>query len=65
MASIRIRVGVDMDNTWRNIFREYVSCYEALQILGSNDILVGEDLENASTKLLEDIIETMRKEIKE
>lgn len=54
-----------MDNTWRNIFREYVSCYEALQILGGNDILVGEDLENASTKLLEDIIDTMRREIKE
>lgn len=54
-----------MDNTWRNIFREYVACYEALQILGSNDILVGEDYENASTKLLEDIIEAMRQEIKE
>ena len=64
MASIRSRIGVDMDNTWRNIFREYVSCYEALQILGSNDILVGEDYENASTKLLEDIIEAMRQEIK-
>ena len=54
-----------MDNTWRNIFREYVACYEALQILGSNDILVGVDYENASTKLLEDIIETMRQGIKE
>ena len=54
-----------MDNTWRNIFRECVSCYEAIQILGNNDILVGEDLENASTKLLEEIIEAMRQEIKE
>lgn len=54
-----------MNDTWRNIFREYVSCYEAIQILGSNDILVDEDLENASTKLLEDIIEAMRQEIKE
>jgi hypothetical protein len=54
-----------MDNTWRNIFREYVSCYEALQTLGSNDILVGEDYENANTKLLEEIIDTMRREIEE
>lgn len=54
-----------MDKTWRNIFRDCVACYEAIQILGSNDILVGEDLENASTKLLEDIIEAMRQEIKE
>lgn len=54
-----------MNEAWRNIFREYVACYEALQILGSNDILVDKDYENASTKLLEDIIESMRQEIKE
>lgn len=54
-----------MDNTWRNIFKNYVACYEAIQTLGNNDILVGADYENASTKLLEDIIDTMRREIKE
>ena len=54
-----------MNDTWKRIFREYVACYEALQILGSNDILVGVDLENASYKLLEDIIDAMRQEIKE
>lgn len=54
-----------MDNTWRNIFREYVACYEALQILGSNDILMGGDYESASYKLLENIIEAMRQEIGE
>ena len=53
-----------MDNTWRNIFREYVACYEALKILRKNYILMGEDYENASTKLLGDIIEAMRQEIK-
>jgi hypothetical protein len=54
-----------MDNTWRNIFREYVDCYEAIRTLGSNDILVGADYEDANTKLLETIIDTMRREIKE
>lgn len=52
-----------MDNTWRNRFREYVSCYEALEILGSNCILVGEEYDRAEEKLIAIIIEAMRNEI--
>lgn len=52
-----------MDNTWRNIFREYVSCYEALEILVSNGVLVDDAYFDAREKLLENIIEAMRNEI--
>lgn len=65
MASIKSRIGVDMDNTWRNIFRDFVECYESIEILASNCILVGEDCENARENLLASIIDAMRKEIGE
>jgi len=54
-----------MDNTWRNIFREYVACYEALETLESNGVLVDDAYFDAREKLLENIIEAMRQEIKE
>ena len=54
-----------MDNTWRNIFRDFVACYESIEILASNCILVGEDCENARENLLASIIDAMRKEVGE
>ena len=54
-----------MDNTWRNIFRDFVACYESLEILESNGVLVDDAYFDAREKLLESIIEAMRQEIKE
>lgn len=54
-----------MDNTWRNIFRDFVDCYEALDTLGNNGILDDVAYEEAKYKLLDNIIEAMRQEIKE
>ena len=54
-----------MDNTWRNIFRDFVACYESLTILESNGVLVDEAYFDAREKLLENIIEAMRQEIEE
>ena len=53
-----------MNETWKRIFKEYVACYDAIDTLVDNDIVEdsGEGLRN---KLLDEIIETMRTEIKD
>lgn len=54
-----------MNDAWKRIFKEYVACYESIQILESNSIAVDDDAATLRYKLLEDIIETMKTEIEE
>lgn len=54
-----------MNDAWKHIFETYIECYEAIDTLNANGIMVGEEALNYKTKLLNEIIETFRSEVKE
>ena len=54
-----------MNESWKRIFKEYIECHNAIQILASHKIIEGEEVESIRWSLLEDIIETMRSEVEE
>lgn len=53
-----------MNDVWKRIFKKYIECYEAIDTLNANGIMVDDAL-NYKTKLLDEIIETFRSEVKE
>jgi len=54
-----------MDNRWRNIFREFVACYEAIEILERNGVIRDNEVETHKYQLLDNIIEAMKNEVEE
>lgn len=54
-----------MDNTWRMIFRKYISCHEAIHTLEINCVIDGDEADSHRNQLLHEIIETMKSEIQE
>ena len=54
-----------MNEAWKNIFNEYIDCYEAIATLESNGV-IGDELSNKlKDNLLYEIIETMKTEVEE
>ena len=54
-----------MNEAWKNISKEYISCYEAIQILERNGIFDEEEKQVHEHNLLFNIIETMKMELVE
>lgn len=54
-----------MSEVWMNIFKEYIACYEAIQLLARKGIFDEEEKAVHEHNLLFEIIETMRSEIEE
>lgn len=53
-----------MTEVWKNIFRNYIKSYEAIQTLKDNDVLEEESV-TYELKLLDEIIVTMRTEVED
>ena len=54
-----------MNEAWIRIFKEYIACYEAIEILGSNSVTDDELSIKLKDNLLFEIIEAMKSEVKE
>jgi hypothetical protein len=54
-----------MNETWKKIFIDYISCYEAIQILFQNNVVDIEKADELEIKLLDEIIETFRSEVED
>lgn len=54
-----------MDNTWRNIFRDFIACYAAIETLEKNGVIKDNEVESHKYQLLDNIIEAMRNEVEE
>lgn len=54
-----------MNEVWREIFKRYIGCYKAIQLLGDGDVLDEEEKTVCEHNLLFDIIETFRSEVEE
>ena len=54
-----------MNEVWKNIFKENIACYEAIQLLARNGIFDEEEKVVHEHNLLFEIIETMRSETEE
>lgn len=52
-----------MNDVWKNIFAEYVNCYEAIQTLENNNIFDEEEKAVHEHNLLYNIILTMKQEL--
>ena len=52
-----------MNEAWKNIFKNFIKCYEAIEILGEYHVLDVEQLEVAQEQLLDNIIDTFRSEV--
>lgn len=65
MASIGSGRRVDMDNTWRNIFRDFIACYAAIETLEKNGVIKDDEVESHKYQLLDNIIEAMKNEVEE
>lgn len=52
-----------MTEVWRNIFKQYVKCYVAIQTLYEHGIFDEEERAAHEHNLLHEIIETMRSEV--
>lgn len=52
-----------MNTIWKQIFEEYVKCYEAIQILARKGIFDEEEKAVHEHNLLYEIIETMKQEV--
>lgn len=54
-----------MPEVWRDIFKKYITSYEAIKTLNKNDIMDRDDVVLYEGKLLDDIIETFKSEVEE
>lgn len=54
-----------MNEAWKRIFIDYISCYEAIQILFKNNVIDDEMEDELELKLLNDIIATFRSEVED
>lgn len=52
-----------MNEVWKRIFKDYIACFEAVQLLHYKDIFDEEEKAVHEHNLLFNIIETMRTEI--
>lgn len=53
-----------MIETWQRIFKVYIECYKAIQLLGEQGIFDEEEKAVFEHNLLCEIIETMKSEVK-
>jgi hypothetical protein len=54
-----------MNETLKRIFIDYISCYEAIQILFENNVVDEETSDELEIKLLGGIIATFRSEVED
>lgn len=54
-----------MNEAWKRIFIDYISCYEAIQILFENNVVDDETSDELEIKLLEEIIGVFRSEVED
>jgi hypothetical protein len=54
-----------MNETWKRIFIDYISCYESIQILFGNNVVDEETSDELEIKLLEEIIGAFRSEVED
>lgn len=54
-----------MNSVWKNIFKKYIDCFEAIQLLAHNGIFDEEEKAVHEHNLLFEIIGTMKTEVEE
>lgn len=54
-----------MSDVWKNIFKDWISCYNSIEQLGTSGIVDDEEYDRLQIKLLDEIIETMRSEVED
>lgn len=54
-----------MSDVWKEMFKYWIECYEALRTLRINDVLDDEDWDGATNRMLYEIIETFKSEVEE
>lgn len=54
-----------MNDVWKRIFKDYISCYNSIEQLSSSGIIDEEEADKLQIKLLDEIIKTMKSEVEE
>ena len=54
-----------MNDAWKRIFKDWISCYNSIEQLSSGGIIDEEETDKLQIKLLDEMIETMRSEVEE